>query len=95
MEMSVTSTDFIKSDVAAIGAALAAVVSQRAAFLTDNGSPLESDWVDAELVNGVLRVYVGPDGGHPLPLGTYQMWGELVAPPIVFRAPAGLVTITH
>lgn len=95
MEMSVTRTDFIKSDVEAITAALNAVVSQRAAFLTDNGSPEEADWVDAELEDGALRCLVGPDGGHPLPLGTYQMWGELVAPPITFRAPAGLVTITH
>lgn len=95
MEMSVTRTDYIKSDVAATPAALAAVTTTRAAFLTDNGSPISSDWIDAELVDGALRVYVGPDGGHPLPLGTYQMWGELVAPPITFRAPAGLVTITH
>lgn len=94
MEMSVTSTDFIKSDVGATTAALAAVTSTRAAFLTDNGSPASGDWVAAELVDGVLRVYVGPDG-HPLPLGTYQMWGELVAPPITYRAAAGLVTITH
>jgi hypothetical protein len=94
VEMSVTSTDFIKSDVEAITAALNAVVSQRAAFLTDNGSPVEDDWIDAELVDGVLRAYVGP-GGHPLPLGTYLMWGELVAPPITYRAAAGLVTITH
>jgi len=94
MEMSVTRTDYVKSDVAATAAALGAVTSSRAAFLDDNGSPLESDWVEAELVDGVLRVYVGPDG-HPLPLGTYQMWGELVAPPITYRAAAGLVTITH
>lgn len=94
MEMSVTRTDYIKSAVTATTTALAAVTSTRAAFLTDNGSPIDGDWVDAELIDGVLRVYVGPDG-HPLPLGTYQMWGELVAPPITYRAPAGLVTITH
>lgn len=95
MQMSVTRTDYIKSDVTAAPEALAAVTTTRAAFLTDNGSPETGDWVDAELEDGAIRCLVGPDGGHPLPLGTYQMWGELVAPPITYRAPAGLVTITH
>lgn len=95
MEMSAVDTRFVKATVTAPAPSLAAVTQVRAAFLTHNGSPGSSDWKPAELVDGKIRVLVGPDGDVELPAATYRMWGEITAAPELIREPCpGEVRIT-
>jgi hypothetical protein len=95
MEMSVTDREWVKSTVTAPAPSLAAITAVRAAFVTHAGKPLDADWHDAELVDGKIRILVGPDGDLELPAATYRMWGEITAAPELVRRPCpGVVRIT-
>lgn len=95
MEMPVVDTEFVKSKIKAPAASLAAITNVRAAFLLHDGSPTDADWIDAELVDGRVRVNIGPTGDRALPAATYRMWAEITAPPELVRRPCpGVVNIT-
>lgn len=92
MKISVTSRPWVKND---ISGDVNAIVGVRVAPLLHTGSPEESDWLGAELVDGAIRIKIGAgDGGHPLPAATYRWWVEIDAPGELIREPTGLVEIT-
>jgi hypothetical protein len=95
VEMPVVDTEFVKAKITAPAASLAAITGVRAAFLLHDGSPTDTDWIDAELVDGAVRVLIGPSGGRALPAATYRMWAEITAPTELVRRPCpGVVNIT-
>lgn len=80
MVIPASSTEYLHVPVTLPAGVDAGSTPVRIAVVAHRADPAGSEWRDADWVNGVARILIGPDSGLELAAGDYRVWINLDPP---------------